>query len=119
MKNALPTCLFTYTTFGIRTLIVTRTSKLMLWIVSNFVLLMLEVLMEGLTEAREVFPDSYHGYYCKSVSMYMRTRVGGNRILEPLFWHTCKSYTMSYFQHTFCRLNHDTHEVLANIGHAK
>nr|KAJ0192053.1 hypothetical protein LSAT_V11C800407050 [Lactuca sativa] len=51
--------------------------------------------------------------------MYLRIRIGGNRQLEHLFFHAYKSYTLSDFQHIFCRLNHDACKVLANIGHAK
>lgn len=67
----------------------------------------------------QVFSDYYRGYCCKSVAMYMRTRVGGNTALEPLFWCTCKSYTIFDFQQTFPRLTPKTREVLANIGNVE
>nr|KAJ0208661.1 hypothetical protein LSAT_V11C400166190 [Lactuca sativa] len=66
-----------------------------------------------------VFPDSYHGYTCKSVFIYMRRRVGGNRTLEPLFWMTSNSYIMFDYEQNFRRLTHDAREVLVNIDHAK
>lgn len=35
----------------------------------------------------QVFHGSYHEYCCKSVAMYMHTRVGQNRTLKALFWY--------------------------------
>nr|KAJ0201852.1 hypothetical protein LSAT_V11C600324940 [Lactuca sativa] len=66
-----------------------------------------------------VFSDSYHGYTSKSVFKYMRTRGVSGRTLQPLFWMTSGSYTMSDFEENFRRLTPDAHETLANIGHAK
>nr|KAJ0209739.1 hypothetical protein LSAT_V11C400168100 [Lactuca sativa] len=43
---------------------------------------------------RQVFHDSYHGYCCKSVFMYPRTIIGGNKQLEHFFFAACRSYTM-------------------------
>nr|KAJ0186369.1 hypothetical protein LSAT_V11C900466050 [Lactuca sativa] len=54
-----------------------------------------------------------------SVFMYLQTIIGGNRQLKYLLLIACKSYTMSDFQQTLCRLTHDTREVFVNIGHAK
>lgn len=50
----------------------------------------------------QVFPNSYNDYCCMSVALYVHTRDGQNITFEPFFWHTCKSYTMSVFQETFC-----------------
>nr|KAJ0216651.1 hypothetical protein LSAT_V11C300119800 [Lactuca sativa] len=66
-----------------------------------------------------VFTDSYHGYTCKSVHRYLRTRVGSGRSLKTLYWRTLKSYTMFIFEQNFSRLSRDAREVLTNIDHLK
>nr|KAJ0211506.1 hypothetical protein LSAT_V11C400166390 [Lactuca sativa] len=66
-----------------------------------------------------VFPDSYHEYTSKSVFEYMHTRGVSGRTLQPLFWMTSNSYTMSDFEENFRGLTPDSHEVLANIVHVK
>nr|KAJ0188970.1 hypothetical protein LSAT_V11C800427210 [Lactuca sativa] len=59
------------------------------------------------TNIDDVFLDSYHGYTGKSVFMYMRTRVGQNKTLEPLFWMTSNSYTMFDFEQKFHGITHN------------
>nr|KAJ0208732.1 hypothetical protein LSAT_V11C400170670 [Lactuca sativa] len=52
-----------------------------------------------------VFPDSYNGYIYKSLF----------KTLQPLFWMTSNSYSVSDFEENFHQLTRDAHEVIANM----
>nr|KAJ0207799.1 hypothetical protein LSAT_V11C500271170 [Lactuca sativa] len=49
----------------------------------------------------------------------MRTRGVSGRTLQPLFWMTSSSYTVSDLEENFRRLTPNARDMLANIGHAK
>nr|KAJ0226328.1 hypothetical protein LSAT_V11C100028320 [Lactuca sativa] len=58
-------------------------------------------------------------WFLMSVFKYMRTRGVFGRTLQPLFWMTSNSYTVSDFEENFRWLTPYAREMLANIGHVK
>lgn len=77
----------------------------------------------------QVFHDSYHEYYCKSVILSLRYRIGLSRLIElcygPYGWHVNHIYVR--FEQNFSRLEYaiESYEVRTkrdrfdNISHAK
>nr|KAJ0189065.1 hypothetical protein LSAT_V11C800395330 [Lactuca sativa] len=67
----------------------------------------------------QVFPEAYHDYSSKSVSIYYRLRIGQSTNLDYLFFRACKAYTTQDFEKSFSKLSHAAREVLSNIGKTK
>ncbi|XP_023738963.1 uncharacterized protein LOC111886963 [Lactuca sativa] len=57
-----------------------------------------------------VYPDSYHGYFCKNIAKKIRASIENNTVAEQLFWKTCKAYNLSQF---YACLNNLKNEVWA------